>query len=323
MVGEPIKRWFEESKGYRRGKDLFCYDSDPKKDYSDDINKADVVFVAVPTPSNPDGSCNVSIVKNAVETIKDGKIVVIKSTVTPGTVEHLQKTHPRKKFIFNPEFLTESQSWLDFIKPDRQLIGHTKKSYSDTKEILSLLPRAHFERPWSSDYTKKDINATEAELAKYASNIFGYMKVIYGNIIADISYAMTAAFKNEKVNAEVNYDNVKETIGADPRIGLAWLDVEHGVYCGAGGYCYPKDMNAFINFTEDLIKTLSSKKSKTNLGLIESLKKGVKVMKSISDYNKALLAWQGLTMNEVSKHNKDIITRKRKPIRIHGKNIKK
>ncbi|MDO8669703.1 MAG: hypothetical protein Q7K65_05430, partial [Candidatus Buchananbacteria bacterium] len=87
MVGEPIKRWFEEYHKYRRGKELFCYDTDPKKGYSDDVNKADVVFVAVPTPANPDGGCNTSIVQNAVATVNDGKIVVIKSTVPPGTVE--------------------------------------------------------------------------------------------------------------------------------------------------------------------------------------------------------------------------------------------
>src|SRR3989344_2131429 len=86
MVGEPIKRWFEEYHNYRRKKDLFCYDTDPKKGYSDNFNLADIIFVAVPTPPNPDGSCNTSIVEGAVKTIKDGKIVVIKSTVSPGTI---------------------------------------------------------------------------------------------------------------------------------------------------------------------------------------------------------------------------------------------
>ena len=98
MVGEPIRRWFEEYQKYRRGKELFCYDTDPKKGYSDDVNKADVVFVAVPTPTNPDGSCNVSIVHSAAATINDNKIVVIKSTVPPGTIEGLQKKYSRKKF---------------------------------------------------------------------------------------------------------------------------------------------------------------------------------------------------------------------------------
>src|SRR3989344_4885552 len=127
MVGEPIRKWFEEIQGYMRGKELFLSDIDPKKGYFDDINKADVVFVALPTPSNRDGSCNTSLVEEGVKKIKDNKFVVIKSTVEPGTVERLQKKYPKKKFIFNPEFLTESQAWLDYIKPDRQLLGQTKK----------------------------------------------------------------------------------------------------------------------------------------------------------------------------------------------------
>jgi UDP-glucose 6-dehydrogenase len=137
MVGEPIRRWFQEVNGYKRGRDLFCYDVDSKKGYSDDVNKADVIFVSVPTPTNPDGSCNVSIVESTVAGISDGKIVVVKSTVTPGTVERLQKKHPKKRLIFNPEFLTESQAWEDYLSPDRQIVGHTAKSISDSVEVLN------------------------------------------------------------------------------------------------------------------------------------------------------------------------------------------
>lgn len=314
MVGEPFRRWFEETHGYRRGKGLFCYDVDPKKSYTDDVNKADVIFVSVPTPSNPDGSCNVSIVQSAVSMISDGKTIVIKSTVPPGTVEELQAKYPRKKIIFSPEFLTESQVWTDFVKPDRQILGPTAKSFTDTKEILALLPLAHFSRPWGSDYVKKSINATEAELSKYASNVFGYMKVIYGNMLADVSHALTEKFKERKINSSVDYDAIREVISSDPRVGPAWLNVEHGDYCGAGGYCFPKDMNAFIAFIEkDLISPLS-KKSK-NEGLVESLKKVLAVLKAIQAYNRSLLKWQGLTEPEVSKHNHELIINKRKPIR--------
>lgn len=314
MVGDPIRRWFEDHRGYKRGKDLFCYDVDPKRGFHDDVNRAEVIFVAVPTPSNPDGSCNTSIVDNAVGQIRDGKIVVVKSTVEPGTVERLQKRHPRKKFIFNPEFLTESQAWLDYIKPDRQIIGHTARSHSDAKEVLALLPKAHFERPWSSDYTKKSINATEAELAKYASNVFGYIKVIYGNILADICHALEQNFKKSGIKADVSYENVKEVISADPRIGPAWLNVEHGNYCGSGGYCFPKDMAAFIKFGEKLVSYISTGK-KSDPGLTKTLKKGLAVLQSVHDYNKTLLSWQGLTLEDVSRHDKEIVVQKRKPIR--------
>ncbi len=186
-----------------------------------------------------------------------------------------------------------------------------------------MIPKAHFERPWSSDYTKKEINATEAELAKYASNVFGYIKVVYGNILADLCCALTVNLGSRGINAGADYENVKEAISADPRIGPAWLDVERGNYCGAGGYCFPKDMNALTKFAEDLTAKLSGGKNKANAGLVESLKKGIEVLKAVVAYNKTVLGWQRLTIEDVSRHDRDIIVNKRRPIRIYGKNSKK
>lgn len=314
MVGEPLRKWFEEVNGYKRGRDLFCYDADPKKTYHDDVNKADVVFVAVPTPPNHDGSCNTSIIESVVPQIKDGKIIIIKSTVEPGTVQRLQDKYPKKRFIFNPEFLTESQSWEDFLSPDRQIISTTSKSESDAVEVLNLLPRKNFIRPWTSDYSKKSVNTTEAEMGKYASNVFGFIKVAYGNILADLSHAMTLKYATEKKKLVVNYDNIKDLIAADLRIGPAWLNVNHGNYCGAGGYCFPKDMNAFISFANSLAKDLEKKKTDKNF--VKILKKGISVLESARDYNVELLNWQGLTVEDVSKHNKEIIVQKRKEIRV-------
>lgn len=313
MVGGPIRKWFEELNGYKRGRDLFCYDADPKKSYKDDVNKADVIFVSVPTPPNPDGSCNTSIVESVVGQLKDGKIVIVKSTVEPGTVQRLQDKYPKKRFLFNPEFLTESQSWEDFISPDRQIVSTTSKSESDAVEVLNLLPRKNFIRPWTSDYTKKSVNTTEAEMGKYASNVFGFFKVAYGNILSDISHAMTLKYAGEKKKTVVNYDNIKDLIAADLRIGPAWLNVNYGNYCGAGGYCFPKDMAAFISFADSLAKQLGNKK--TNPAFMKVMKKGIGVLKAVEDYNVELLKAQGLTVEDVSKHNTEIILQKRKEIR--------
>ncbi len=281
MVGDPIRRWFEEIKGYKRGKELFCFDVDPKKDFHDDINNADVIFVAVPTPSPKGGGADLSILHDAIKTIDDGKIIVIKSTIPPKTTESFQKKYLNKKFIFSPEFLTESQVWVDFSRPDRQILGPTEKSRDSVKEVQMLLPLAPFSRPWSSDYSKKEVTATEAELAKYASNVFGYIKVIYGNILADMSAAMG-----------IDYDNVREMMAADPRIGPAWLNVNHGNYSGAGGFCFPKDMNALIEFAE---KNIPSK-----------WRDGVVVLKAVRDYNRKLLKKQNLSEEIVSKHDREI-----------------
>jgi UDPglucose 6-dehydrogenase len=321
MVGEPIRRWFEEVLGYKRGKDLFCYDTDPKKGYFDDVNKADIIFIAVPTPSNPDGSCNISIVESTLSSVPDGKIVIIKSTVAPGTVERLQQKHKKKRLIFNPEFLTEAQAWVDFISPDRQIVAPTAYSVSDAYEVLSLLPKRHFIRPWTADYTKKSVNASEAEIGKYASNIFGYTKVIFGNILADVCEALSIQFKHEGIPAKVDYENIRDIISADLRIGPSWLNVEHGNYCGSGGYCFPKDMDAFVSFGDDLVKFLEKapKKLKIDPGLAKTLKKGLDVFKAIRNYNEEILKWQGLTMDDVRRHDTEILVHKRKPIRTHFK----
>lgn len=305
MVGGTIQKWFEEIKGYKRGKELFCYDIDPKKSASDDITKADIIFVAVPTPPNADGSCNTTLVKSVVAEIPDGKVIVVKSTVEPGTVEYLQKKYPKKFMMFNPEFLTESQAWSDFVDPDRQIVGHTEKSKSFASDVLSILPDAFFVTPGTKDkncYGKVRINATEAEMGKYAANVFGYIKVIFGNMLADAAYGLTQKFKNDDVPMTVDYNNIAEMLGHDRRIGMSWLSVNHGNFCGAGGFCFPKDMNAFIHFNEDLIKSLKKIK-KTDKGLIKSLEAGLNVLKTVRDYNIQLLKWQGLSLEEVSYHN--------------------
>jgi UDPglucose 6-dehydrogenase len=304
MVGDPIRRWFEEMKGYTRGKELFCFDVNIKKGYSDDVNKADIIFVSVPTPTPADGSSDTSIVRKVVKTIKDGKTVVIKSTVPPGTVEGLQKEFPKKRFIFNPEFLTESQVWSDYIRPDRQILGPTEKGRADVKELQMLLPTAPFSRPWSTDYSKKEINATEAELAKYASNVFGYTKVIYGNILADISTALG-----------IDYEHVRDVISADPRIGPAWLNVTHGNYSGAGGYCFPKDMNALIAHIEKTLLPKLRKNKKKDASLVASLKHAVNVLKAVRTYNRELLKLQGLTEEMVSHHLGELQIKKIRKIR--------
>ena len=81
-------------------------------------------------------------------------------------------------------------------------------------------------------------------------------------------------------------------------------------------------MNALISFAENLVKELSVNKNKTDLSTVVSLKKGIGVLRAITDYNKTLLDLQGLTIEDVSRHDKDIVTHKRKPIRVHGKSSK-
>ena len=301
MVGEPIRRWFEEKRGLRRGVNLFCYDVNPTKGYFDDYNSADIVFVSVPTPPNPDGSCNISIVESVVAGIKGEKIIVIKSTVPPGTTEGLQKRLPQHKFLFNPEFLTESQAWEDFLKPVRQIVAYTEQSRDAALAVLNLLPVSYYQSPWmSSTYKVRGHTATEAEVIKYASNVFGAIKVSFGNMLFDVCSGIRTS-----EGLEVNYENVRDALGADPRIGPAWLDVDHGSYRGFGGYCFPKDLRAFTEFCKSMVKPLM-------FSINKRLNRAISFLESVWEYNVALLELQNLTVEDVSKHDKEIILKKKR-----------
>lgn len=301
MVGEPIRRWFEEKRALKRKLDLLCYDTDPTKGYYDDYNLADIIFIAVPTPPNPDGSCNISIVENVTAAIKGEKIIVIKSTVPPGTTENFQIKFPQHKFLFNPEFLTESQAWEDFLKPVRQIIGYTEKSKDIALTVLNLLPISYYQSPWlSSTYVIRGHTATEAEVIKYSSNVFGAVKVSFGNMIYDVCKAI-----QDSSGLDINYENIREALGADPRIGPAWLDVNHGSYRGFGGYCFPKDLNAFRVFVDNLARKINGVRK-------GFLFKTLSFLSFVWDYNINLLMAQNLTIEDVSKHDREIILAKKK-----------
>lgn len=291
MVGTPLMRYFGEIKGHVRGKDLFLYDIDPRKGYDDDINQAEVVFISVPTPGTADGSTDLTALKSAFQKIKGEKIVVIKSTVPPGTTESFQKKYPRHRVLFNPEFLTEKQAWEDFLKPDRQIVGFTSKSLDASYLVLSLLPRAPFMSPWGTNtYNSNKITATEAEIIKYAGNVYFARKVNFANILASLADKL-----------KVDYNNIRAGMAADFRIGDSHLDVNHGGYRGFGGFCLPKDVNSFVAYLYS-----------------QNLKDGANLLKKDTDFNQKLLAFQGLTVKEVSVHDHEWINQ-----RLNGKKSKK
>jgi len=276
-VGGQLKKYFEEIRGYKAGQDLMLYDIDPTR-CAGDINQAHVIFVTVPTPRNPkDGSCDLSIVADAIKNLREGqgKIIVLKSTIPPGITESFQKQYPQHKFLFNPEFLTEKTAWNDMLRPSQQIVGFTEKSLDVAQVVLSLLPKAPFMSPWGiNTYQKTWITATEAEIIKYATNLHFVRKVNWANALAKVT---------EKFGGD--YENVRKGLGADHRIGDSHLDVYHGGYRGWGGYCFPKDLDAFIQF---------AKQSK--------LEEVATILEADRKFNEDLLKTQGLSLEEVSVH---------------------
>jgi UDPglucose 6-dehydrogenase len=279
-VGAQLKRYFEEVKGFKVGENLLLYDILPER-CAGNIADADVIFVTLPTPRNPkDGSCDTSIVSSALAKLdalsKDSsKIIVLKSTVPPGTTEAFQKQYPRHKFLFNPEFLTESRAWEDMLRPDRQIVGYTEHSLDAAQLVLSLLPKAPFMSPWGTGmYYQTRVSATEAEFIKYAGNLHFVRKVNWANALARAA---------EKMG--VNYENVRKGMAADHRIGDSHLDVTHGGYRGWGGSCFPKDLDAFIQFSKH-----------EDLSEVEAL------LMADRNFNETLLHEQGLSLGVVSDH---------------------
>jgi UDPglucose 6-dehydrogenase len=261
MVGGPIARYFEELKGLKRGEALFLYDTNPQKNMNDDVNRADIIFVAVPTPPARDGSADLSHLESALSKISGNKIIVIKSTVTPGTTEAMQTKFPQHKILFNPEFLDAKFNWEQFINPNRQIIGATENSKDISSLILSILPDAPY---------KSEVGATDAELIKYAANVHYARKVNFVNTIANLA---------EKLGA--NYENIRRALAADPRFGDSHLDPNHGGYRGFGGHCLPKDTRALIALLRN-----------------QGLSREADLIEKDYQYNESILRDQGMTIED-------------------------
>lgn len=228
FVGSAIARYFE-----RKGEDVKVYDKFKDSHKAEEVLHQDFIFIAVPTPFNK--KIDLSIMDEAMANAAradHGKIVIIKSTVIPGTTEKYQKQYPHLKIIFNPEFLTEETADQDFGFPDRQIVGYTNESYSIAGDVAQILPLAPFSRI---------VPSTAAELIKYFGNNWFAVKVAYANQMYDVC---------EKLGVE--YDIVSDGVAADKRIGSSHLGVWHKGYRGYGGKCLPKDIRAMIEFAGDL-----------------------------------------------------------------------
>lgn len=249
-VGGTVRYWFESEAQH----ELFLYDLYKKIGSVEEVNKADIIFVAVPTPFIVGQGYDDSAVRDALAHIDDGKIVVIKSTVMPGSTERFQKENPRKTILFNPEFLRERTAKQDFCEPDRQIIGVTADNHRyDAGIVLSILPDAQYVRI---------IKAKEAELVKYFGNVFLASKVIFANQLFDIC-----------AGAGANYDIVKEAAAKDTRIGSSHMDVNDLGYRGYGGHCFPKDVRALLEYANsigvaaDFIETMERINNKLTGGI--------------------------------------------------------
>lgn len=205
-------------------------------DLKEAVKKSSVIFIAVGTPPKENGEADLTDIEGVARQIAQAmpsyRLIVEKSTVPVETgkwVEHTIKVNIRGKKEFdvasNPEFLREGAAIEDFMCPDRIVLGVESKR---AKDILSELYA-----PLKAPIVITDIKS--AEIIKHASNSFLAAKISFINAIANIC---------ERVGADVL--KVAEGIGKDRRIGDKFLDAG----CGYGGFCFPKDIEAFIRIAE-------------------------------------------------------------------------
>ncbi len=202
------------------------------------VDKSDVIFIAVPTPPQPDGAVDLSFIEGVARDIAAAmtsyKIVADKSTVPVKTGEKVAETIKRYckakvefDVVSNPEFLREGFAVEDFMRPDRVVVGvASQRPVQAMKEVYA---------PYNAPIIVTDIHS--AELIKHAANSFLALKISYINAISIICEATGA-----------NVQEVAIGIGMDARIGRRFLDAG----LGFGGSCFPKDLSAFIHISEHL-----------------------------------------------------------------------
>ena len=205
------------------------------------VEKSKVIFICVPTPMNKDGSCNISIVENVVKGIDEvvyykklkNIVVVIKSTIPPGTTEKLNNKFKNIQIVFNPEFLTEANAIKDFKNQNRIIIGGPRPASTKVRQLFyKVFPKAHIIKTHSNI----------AEMVKYMTNTFLSTKVSFANEIKMIC---------DKLN--IDYDKVIEYSTYDDRLGKShWAVPGPDGKLGFGGSCFPKDLNALIHLAGEL-----------------------------------------------------------------------
>ncbi len=207
------------------------------------IAECDIVFIAVPTPTLPEGFDD-SVLRSVMSLVGKGKIAVIKSTVLPGTTASIQRESPDIMVFHTPEFLREVSVKHDIDYPDRNIVGIPDDFIDDAeyqkaaRQIMEVLPPSPFESV---------CKASEAELTKYGGNNFLYTKVVFMNVLYDMANALGA-----------RYDVVAGNMRADPRIGFSHMQPVHQYDHmqttqsgrGAGGHCFIKDFAAFRELYE-------------------------------------------------------------------------
>ena len=254
FVGSAVEFGFSAQCGCNAIIKSYDIDESRKKDSLDvTVNKSDFIFVSVPTPSNHTG-IDLSSLISALESIeqvnrRNDNIILIRSTIIPGTTKKLDEKFKKLNIVFNPEFLTERSAKFDFINQSRFIIGGDPKFTNMVAQLYK----------WRFGNTAPIIqtNFETAELIKYMNNCFFATKVSFLNEMKILS---------QKIGAD--WDTSVQGFVSDGRIGHSHIQVPGpDGKLGFGGNCLPKDVKAILEFSKKLGINLNTIKGawETNL----------------------------------------------------------
>jgi len=223
--------------GLKKHFDILIYDNDPDRctHTMEQVNKTDFIFLCVPTPMTEEGEFDLSIIKSAVLTLEDKKVIIIKSTITPRAATELIENFPNQNFVFNPEFLTERTAVYDFQHPSRIILGGDKLAVDKVELLYRLVFPSRLIEIIKTDYKT-------ACYIKYFCNCF---------------YASKVALMNEFRQVAVE-EGVEWNTAIRGLMSSGWVNPMHTAVpgpdgdLGFGGKCFPKDINAFIKYAETL-----------------------------------------------------------------------
>ncbi len=253
-----------------RGYDVIRYALEPEyKNNAELLRDCEIVFVAVPTPTTPNGFDS-SVVKSVIELTAKGTVVVIKSTILPGTTRRIQDEYSDKIVLFSPEFLSEKTAEYDVTNPIVNVIGcvsETEECRQAANRVMSILPKSEH---------NFIVSAEAAELFKYAHNLNGYFRVILANLLYEVGDKMS-----------VDWTEIKPMMDSDIMMSPFYNDPIHKGGRGAGGNCFIKDMAAFRQLYGAVVAedtdgfALLTAMEKKNLALLHATEKNQDLVKVV------------------------------------------
>lgn len=218
VIGQALGQWIEKNNPA-----IQMLISDPYKNHHDDVSKADVIFISVHIPTEKDGTQDLKLLKEIIRQLPIQKPIFVRTTILPGTTDLLCR-ETQRCVHFMPEFLTERTAYADFCEQPMVFTAETK-----------LLRQIFVGKKYI------EMTSLEAEIAKYAHNVFGALKVTYFNGIYALCQKMGADYPKVQEGVLLSgYINAAHTMvpGPDGRKGF-------------GGKCFPKDVRAFDFFNQN------------------------------------------------------------------------